>query len=263
MYYDDYNREERSLCSHLFRLLHEKLADQPQASALNRFMGLLAKKIDAIKLDKLRYTNIGIYTEVALIRDAYFVRKDNVDSFMNGLTKLIMAQEGVTDCRLYSELPTELCNPRLTHPKQIRQKAKERGVHLTPDENRVYGTMQAMFNAKPDLVITIDNLLITFEAKFTQKFDDEQLSRTQNITHIWASELLFSDLGFTSPPKTILAKIGASGYSPDITWDDVFEIQQHFFGPNDRSYIAFQSASRLLKDRFAEKRSHDNQNNHQ
>lgn len=207
MHYDNYNREERALCFHLFRLLHEKLADQPRASALSMFIGILAKNFNEIKPDKLRFTNIGVYAEVALIRDAYFVRKENANEFMNDLTKLIMAQEEVRDCRLYSELLSVLCNPRFPHPKQIRQKAKEHGEYLSPNESRVYGAMQAMFNAKPDLAITIDDLLISCEAKFTQNFDDAQLSRTQNITAIWASELLYRDLGFTSPPKAIVVKI--------------------------------------------------------
>jgi hypothetical protein len=44
-----------------------------------------------------------------------------------------------------------------------------------------------MFNAKPDLAITIDDYLMTFEAKFTEKFDCTQLGRTWKITEAWAS----------------------------------------------------------------------------
>jgi hypothetical protein len=186
MQYDDYNREERSLCFHLFRLLHEKLVDQPQASALKRFIEILAKKFGEIRPNELKYTNIGIYAEVALIRDAYFARKANVNDFMDELTKLIMAQEGVSNCRLYSRLPSKLRDAQDTHPRQIRQKAKD----FTLDETKVYGAMQGMFNAKPDLAITVDDLLISVEAKFTQKFDEVQFRRTQNITNIWAELLI-------------------------------------------------------------------------
>ncbi len=34
MHYDTYNREERAACAHLFRLLHEGLADEAASSPL-------------------------------------------------------------------------------------------------------------------------------------------------------------------------------------------------------------------------------------
>ena len=84
-------------------------------------------------------------------------------------------------CRLYSELPEPLNDGRLTHPKQIRQKATAENIQLSENESKVYGAMQGMFNAKPDLVITIDNILLVCEAKLTESFDEGQLRRTSNM----------------------------------------------------------------------------------
>jgi hypothetical protein len=244
MDYDEYNREERSLCSHLFRLLHEKL-EEPKASALHEFLGVLAGRVKGINLDSLQFTNIRIYAEVALIRDAYFARKSAPGNFVNELTEIVMKQESVSVCRSLFDLNPEIDAPNKTHPRQIRQKAKDLGVKLTQQEDQVYGAIQGMFNAKPDLVITIDNLLIVFEAKFTENFDDEQFRRTQNIAEVW-SKLLYRDLGFENQPHLIAAKIGAAKCSPDISWDEIFEIQKRFFKMNDRSYTAFENGLKLL-----------------
>ena len=94
---------------------------------------------------------------------------------MDNLTRLIMKQENVTDCRLYSQLPELLNNIKNTHPKQIRQKATANNIVLNEGESKVYGAMQGMFNAKPDLVITIDNLLLVVKQSIQESFDEEQL----------------------------------------------------------------------------------------
>jgi len=166
MKYDLYNREERALCSHLFRLLHEKLVDSPRDSALSKVLNIVHKKNlvfknkeTRINFASLRFDNVGIFSEVALIRDAYENLKPNVNDFMDELTEIIKRQENVNECRLYSQLPKVLCDCRETHPKQIRAKAHSEGVSLSTDEMRVYGAVQAMFNAKPDLAITVDNHL--------------------------------------------------------------------------------------------------------
>jgi hypothetical protein len=40
--YDQYNREERALCAHLFRLLHERMEDK-EASPLGQFLKKLSE----------------------------------------------------------------------------------------------------------------------------------------------------------------------------------------------------------------------------
>lgn len=242
--YDEYNREERAICTHLFRLLHEHL-ELKEKSPLGQFLNNYLLKNPITFLTNLNYENIGIYCEVAIIRDAYYSLKPSVNNFMNDLTQEIMRQENIKNCRLFSELPKILCDPKQTHPKQIRQKATSAGINLTEEESQVYGIMQGMFNAKPDLVVTIDNLLLVFEAKFTEKFDQEQLNRTKNIAEIWTN-LLYKDFGFDKQPNCYVIKLGANRFSPDINWTSIFEIVKNTYTENDRTYIAFKSGIDLL-----------------
>src|SRR5689334_17192894 len=173
--YDNYNREERAACAHLFRLLHEKLENKTKSP-----LGLLLQRLSTKKLayatphfdlTELNFDNVGIFFEVAILRDAYNRRKDDMHPFMAALTRVIMQQENVTACTLFSKLPAVLNDPKETHPRQIKQKAAEQGVRFTPAEMKVYGAMQGMFNAKPDLAITVDGMLLVVEAKFTENFD--------------------------------------------------------------------------------------------
>ena len=254
--YDKYNREERALCAHLFRLLHERLDDK-QTSPLGQ---LIAKLVPlnlifnngSANLSTLRYENIGIFSEVAIIRDAYHQKKKEnkikVDLFMDSLTRLIIKQKKVSDCRLYSQVQ-ELFKKDVSipHPKQIRQKAILEGIRLSENEIKVYGAIQGMFNAKPDLLITIDDKLLTFEAKFTEKFDPDQLKRTENITEVWAT-LLYEDLGFSQPPQYTVIKLGASSYNPHINWTTILDIAKRTYSENDRTLITLKSGVELLKN---------------
>ncbi len=250
----EYNREERAICSHLFRLLHEKLAENPLESGLAKFLQILFRNSPDIKgieysVSRLNFENIGIYPEVALIRDAYFARSPNVHPFMDQLVEIIQKQEGISKCRKYSELrPEVLCDPLKTHPVQIRRKAEKYGSPLEKSEDKVYGALQGMFNAKPDLVITIDQLLLTFEVKFTQKFQSAQIKRTEKIVKVWSSELLYGDLGFTSPPNFRILKLGASAMNVDISWKDIYEIGKKFYSEKDRTLLAFKSVVNILKE---------------
>jgi len=247
--YDYYNREERAICAHLFRLLHERL-DEKEDSPLGQFLAKLNKSglqynTGQRSLDNLKFENVAIYSEVAIIRDTYQNAKPDVNPFMDDLTRLIMDQIGVTDCRLFSQLPEPLNNSKKTHPKQIKQKATAMDIPLNESESRVYGSMQGMFNAKPDMVITIDKFLLVCEAKLTESFDDAQLHRTRNIAQVWA-RLLYEDLGFSEPPVYTVFKLGAATEKPDIRWTDVLEIAEITYGENDRSRIAIQAAVDLL-----------------
>jgi len=232
MDYDVYNREERYLCSHLFRLLHEPVQSY---RALSEFL----KR-------PVHQGSFRIYAEAALIRDAYYARKHArkplVSHVLDDMVRLLMQQESVSECRLYSELPEELSNKSKTHPKQIRQKA---GNLLTPEEDRVFGVMQGMFNAKPDLVVCIDEELLIYEAKFTLDFDLEQMKLTENIGKIWAA-LFYADLGYTKPPKVTVLKLGLAKFSPDISWEDVARISANIYPDNDRTRIAIENACSII-----------------
>lgn len=248
--YDYYNREERAICAHLFRLLHERLDDNYE-SPLGEFLTKLSKTNLTFKngnssLTTLKFENTCIYCEASVIRDAYQDQKPNVNSFMDNLTRLIMKQENVTDCRLYSQLPELLNNIKNTHPKQIRQKATANNIVLNEGESKVYGAMQGMFNAKPDLVITIDNLLLVCEAKHTESFDEEQLNRTWNIAEVWAT-LLYEDFGFKKMPIYTVFKLGGAAFNPHINWTDVSEIADKTYKNNDRTRIAIKAGLELLK----------------
>jgi len=249
-HYDTYNREERAICAHLFRLLHEKL-HLKEKSTLGQFLSLLSKaKLEYSNVipdfSSLKYQNVAIYCEAAIIRDKYYNSKPDVNDFMDKLTKLLMKQEEVVECTLYSQLPSALNDIRSTHPKQIRQKADEKCISLTEGEKKVYGAMQGMFNAKPDLVITIDNLLLVCEAKFTEKFDKEQIIRTEKIVQVWA-ELLYEDLGFTEKPIYTVFKLGAANSNPDISWEEVSKIAENTYHEDDRTRVAIKSGTKILQ----------------
>lgn len=246
--YDQYNREERAICAHLFRLLHENIEDKA-SSPLGQILSILLKQALEFKngnatLADLEFENVAIYCEASIIRDAYYHKKPDVNGFMDDLTRLIIKQEGVSNCRLYSQLPEPLNNIKLTHPKQIRQKATAKNIELSEEESKVFGAMQGMFNAKPDLVITIDNLLLVCEAKLTEPFDNEQLERTWNLTEVWAT-LLYNDLGFTEPPIYTVYKLGATKNNPHINWNDISEIANKIYNPTDRTRIAISAGANL------------------
>lgn len=251
--YDTYNREERAICSHLFRLLHENM-NLKENSPLGKFLSIVLRQNLEFKNgtsapENLHFNNVAIYTEMALIRDAYYSRKydqSELFAFMDNLTQIIMEQEEVDKCTLYRELPKLLKDIKKTHPKQIRLKADQLGIELARGEKKVYGALQGMFNAKPDLVITIDNLMLVFEAKFTESFDDEQLTRTKNIAQVWAS-LLYKDLGFDEPPVYTVFKLGAGKYDPEISWLNINDIAKETYPENDRTRIAMQNGVDLLR----------------
>lgn len=226
--YSEYNREERNLCSHLFRLL---LMDHPNYKPLKEFVG-----DDSI-------VNPRIFSEVALIRDAYHIRADKV-SFVDEMSKIIANQENLKDYRSYSDLPLVLREPNSTYPSQIRQKATKMDITLSSDELKLYGSMQGMYNAKPDLVICYNENLLIYEAKFTLGFDNEQLDRTNKIGEVW-KKLLYQDLEFDAPPKITVLKLGLDKYKPDVSWTDILTIASKYLDDNDLSLLAIYNAVNL------------------
>lgn len=250
MLYDAYNREERALCAHLFRLLHEGLATHPETSPLARLLERarargLAWPSASSSFEVTR--DAVILTEVALIRDAYHHRKPHHVTFMDELVELVRAQENAPACRSYSALPSSLSDHRLTHPKQIARKGRDLGL-LTLDELRVYGAVQGMFNAKPDLAIALPGGFIVFEAKFTERFDAAQLARTRRIAEVWAKHLA-TDLGYTESPQFTVARLGQAGCGAELTWTDVLEVARETHGERDRTRIALDQAVRMLDRR--------------
>lgn len=225
MDYDHHNREERYICAHLFRMLHEPTGDY---LALRRFLGDIPSVV-----------SFRIYTEVALIRDAYHIRRQSAFEFMDPLVQLSAEQEGADSFRLYSQLePKELRMPHKTHPGQILKKGY---ASLTETEHKVYGAIQGMFNAKPDLAICLSDRLFVFEAKWTLGFDALQMKRTRNIAQVW-STLLYKDLGFDAVPVTTVLTLGLERFRPDISWESVAQIAREIYPENDRSRIAFENA---------------------
>lgn len=227
--YDKYNREERYVCAHLFRLLHEP-ADNYKA--LREFL-----KTDT------QLSDPRIYCEVALVRDAYSTRGDMRPQFMDSLVALVAAQERVTRYTPYTQLENpEWCTPSATHPRQICHKAAGK---LAPEDVAVYGAVQAMFNAKPDLAICFDLHLVVYEAKLTTPFDKEQITRTDKIANVWA-QLLYEDLGFSGVPSVEVRKLGREGTTADTTWEDVCKIARDAYSlRSDRTLQALESALRL------------------
>ena len=224
--YSEYNREERNLCSHLFRLL---LSEYPQYGPLKEFVG------------DSEIINPRIFSEVALLRDAYFIRKPNVNNLLDQLCEIIATQENLADYRLYSDLPTILNNINKTHPKQIRAKAKQNQILLTEDESILYSCFQGMFNAKPDLVVCYNNNLLIYEAKYTLNFDQKQIDRTRKIGEVW-KQLLYEDLDFDTMPDVKLFKLGLEKYNPHISWQDVLKIGNKYLKEGDLSLEAFNNA---------------------
>ena len=245
MDYDYYNREERALCSHLFRLLHEWIVPGGGSTLIGRFLsqsGLVEGQQDL--------GEIKIYVEVALIRDAYFHRKPSIEPFMNDLAMEIIDQEHLSQVRIYSDLPDILKDSAQTHPGQIRRKAKDHDIDLSRDENSLYGAIQGMFNAKPDLAIATGDSLIVYEAKYTQPFNEQQLKRTDRICQVW-SKLLYGDLGFESPPKAIVSKIGPEVFNPEVSWEWIFDLAKLTYPATDRTYIAMRNAVKYLSETFS------------
>jgi hypothetical protein len=242
--YDSHNREERALCSHLFRLLHESLATSPESSPLQHVLSLLQPRLSFTAAQPmLSAVGASIFAEVALIRDAYHHRKPNVFPFMDALVELVREQEQVPEARPYSALPDELRDPGRIHPKQIAQKGKDRGL-LGLNDQRVYGAIQGMFNAKPDLAIVLPSCFILVEAKLTQTFDSAQMARSHRIAEVW-SRLLFADLGYVAPPPYAVARLGGAR-GADLTWQEVHELATRTYSECDRTRIALDHAVALL-----------------
>ena len=222
MNYLEYNREERDICAHLFRLL---LDDQKNWGPLKEFIGTR-------QVSKPR-----IYCEVALIRDAYRERKqqpDDIHQFMNNLCDLIARQNKVKSYTLFMNLPGNIKNPQKTHPRQIRSKLIGMGLLKSEGDQVVYGNLQAMFNAKPDLVVCNGPDLVVYEAKYKSGFGNEQMERTKKIGCVW-KKLLYRDLGFATEPSLSVRKLGMASQQPDIAWEKVYDIAVNHWGENDFS----------------------------
>ncbi|MCY1023454.1 hypothetical protein [Pyxidicoccus sp. MSG2] len=250
--FDSFNREERAACSHLFRLLHEGLATAPQASAMAQVLAVLRGRGVDIPGEA---AGAVVLTEVALIRDAYETWKgSDVSSRMDELVGLVA--EGRPHTR-WSQLAPILRDPKQTYPAQVRTKADRLSIGVGPEgtlresaldvQNRaVYGALQGVFNAKPDLALVLPSRLLVFEAKLTEAFDTEQLERTGLLARLWASRLLHGYLGYTSPPSVSVVRIGDEGTGAELTWQDLHRLATERYPPNDRTCIALRSVVDLL-----------------
>jgi len=221
MNYQKYNREERDLCAHLFRLL---LDDQIEWGPLNEFLGTY------------NVNSPRIFCEVALIRDAYYVRKPNTEVFMDNMCEMIAHLNQIKTYTHFSDLPVDLQDCSKTHPKQIYFKLKKMRRSISENDRLVYGDLQAVFNAKPDLLICTDTDLVVYEAKYTSGFNEKQMMRTMHIAQIW-STLLYTDLGFKNVPSVKVRKLGMGKALPEpgISWEKVYEIAAKRWGEFDFS----------------------------
>ncbi len=111
-----------------------------------------------------------------------------------------------------------------------------------------------MFNAKPDLVICVDNTLYIYETKYTMPFDEAQLERTRLIGKVW-TKLLYKDLGFEVEPDLEVRKLGlsksgklADKYKPDISWKKVYEIAKDYWQEDDYSMKVLHAAAKLCQN---------------
>jgi hypothetical protein len=249
--YDSINREERYLCSHLFRLLHEKIEEGPN-SPLGKVLELLSKcKFPNGKFNSndLHFKNVGIFCEVSLIRDVYFSKKpDEKKELVDKLVEFLMAHYGIDrDCRNYSQLLIELNDCLKPHPVQIIMKADKKTIYLSANEQIIYKAVKELFCAKPDLLITVDNKLVVFEAKFTQPFKRGQFELTRLIAEIW-SNLFYKYLGYESIPEYLVCKLGRLQSETDITWNDIEEIARKTYSEkeNDRTAIALTNSTKIL-----------------
>lgn len=249
MRYDHYNREERALIAQLFVLLHEGLDQDPTQGGLAEVLRIIAQSGLQFSLyplpdiNDLRFERVAILTEVALLRDAYHAYLPNVTPFMNKLVAHVMELDGVSDCRLYSLLPQDLRDPNITHPMQIKYRGRDL---FTPDELRVYGTIQSMFAIKPSLAIVIDDYLMVFDVKFTEPFQEEQVLLTEQIASVWASPLLYGDLGFQRAPSYRVTRIGPARSGVVLSWEEIYEIARRLYPPNNRTRLALEASMALM-----------------
>lgn len=261
--YDAYNREERAMCAHLFRLLHEGL-DRKEHSPLADFLGRLG-------ITPATFDQVAIYAEAAMIRDAYLHRKhlssgsriNYVTPFMDEMVKLLAEIEGMPGYVLYSQLPRPLNLLGSIHPRQIydRMNSKKKLTPprtFTPDEKHIYRVMKDVFLAKPDLAITVDASLIIIEAGLAIPVSEVRLTLMQKVARIWA-ELLYPDLGFEEPPYWKVCSLsryiqGAADSTPDLTWQDVYEIARETYPSTDRTVVALKGVCERI-EKLAMKRA--------
>jgi hypothetical protein len=239
--YDNFNREERAMCAHLFRLLHEKL-DDIDKSPLKQFVEYLSHselhfENGKVDLKTLKYENVKIFSEVSIIRDKFDDLKPNTNQFIDKIIEIIKEQKGL-NCTIPPELKL--------HPAQVLAKDKELYNNLKEDQRTVFDSLKGLFYTKPDLAITIDNLLLVCEAKFTLPFDNKQIESTRNIAEIWA-KVLYKELGFESPPVFCVFKLGHNRHNEkNITWENILKIAQKYYSERDRTRKVLEAGVRLL-----------------
>jgi hypothetical protein len=231
--YDQYNREERALCAHLFRLLHEGLIQYPKDSYLKCIIDKIDKPIvpEGVRNvwkcisnceDELRKARI--YCEVALIRDAVYKSKMTTSSKVEDY-----------------------------HKRKLAQKL------LCSGGNKLWPEYEGLFSAKPDLVIAFPRLLLVFEAKLLMPFDNNQIARTEDVVDAWKAlkiesesgqeKPLWSDLGVNDNAASVVLRLGRQSQEKiSLTWEDVFQVMKDkHFPKEDRTWIAFEAAMKLLE----------------
>jgi len=253
--YKCYNREERNLCAHLFRFLLEGLAEDLEQGRLEK--SGLCKFLDVIEDDngrKLKFDRnvktVGIYCEVALIRDAYHIRihtesdkNDLIDDIVKSIAQKMNFE--ISTYTSYKDLPDDLNNSSKCHPRQIANKLeKEKGRTWKQNDILLYRKLSQVFTAKPDLLITIGNMLLVFEAKYTLEFDPDQMNLTKMIAEIWA-DILFMDLGYSKKPAIKVVALGKKNETKKqpikASWEVIKDSVVKIYPANDLTRKAFEA----------------------
>lgn len=235
MEFKDIFREERHFCNHLFRLLCYKKEDGGEDSGLGLFLSLIDLPID---LNVKTVSAAEIYTEVAVFRDFYHSHPDRQEFLValhDAFLPMIRKQYGG---KIANPTPIRGLLPRLQgiHPKDFSKYLAD-----TEDDKLYYREFSALFNAKPDLLLICDELMVWLEVKFWVPFDRSQLRRTQNIADLCSSDP-FAPL-FGNQPNRVM-KLGTKRHTHArreggfIDWADVAQIAEKLLPHGADNYTA-------------------------
>lgn len=228
MLYDSYNREERAICSHLFRLLLNSLHAEPDHQFFRAFLKCISAssrsdpRLTALLVARGDQLSQGarVYSEVALVRDVVATGKlsrKQLDAH---------CREHNDRCRLHKAQCTsdcDKCEP-LWEPRQL-------------------------LCVKPDIAIVLADLLIVIEAKFVLDFDDEQLKRTKSLVAVWRDlETPMAALGLAPTADAFVLELGCKSRNPHIDWQTLADLAKESFGTGDPSVAALKYAQELLRD---------------
>jgi hypothetical protein len=234
MQHDTYTCEERNLCAHLFRLLHEPANSY---AALRAFTGWKQGDMPWFR----------VFLEVLLVRDVYTERVQDRDQFMDNLVNAVAMTGGLSNYTHFLKLPQVLRTSQQTHPWQIAMKMRRIGFQPKRDDFKVYSFLQPLFTTGPMLVVCLPGELLLYKVKASGAFDEEQYKRLHRIGAIWR-EVLYADLGYDAPPGVKIVRLGPGCVAGcDVSWEQVFSIAQEIYPHDDNSCRIFSSVAGICE----------------